>query len=841
MPKGLPGEEAARRLARQGPNELPAARQRTLWRILLEVVREPMFLLLLAAGALYLFLGERSDALMLLGFVVITMSITIFQERKTERVLESLRDLSSPRALVIRDGEPIRIPGREVVRGDLLVLEEGDRVAADGILAEAHDLLVDESLLTGESAAISKTRTGPEGERVFSGTMVVRGGGLAEVTATGGETEIGKIGRRLQELEPQRSALQQEIRMLVKRFSIAGVAISLLVFVLYGLMRGNWINGLLAGITLAMSVLPEEFMVVLTVFMALGAWRIARHQVLTRHTPVIEALGSATVLCVDKTGTLTQNRMSVKAVATDHPPQAVKVGAGPLPPSVHRVLCCASLASEIMPFDPMERAFHRALDEALPGQRGIHAGWTLVHDYPLTREIMAMTHAWGRPGDPECIVAAKGAPEAVAKLCRLDARRTAQVLEQARRIAGQGMRVLATARARYPLPQSEGGWPESPAVFDFEWLGLAGLADPLRPAVPAAIAECREAGIRVVMITGDYPDTARAIAGEAGLRNDRIVTGTQLDAMNDAQLAQAVRDTHVFARIQPEQKLRLVNAFKAGGEIVAMTGDGVNDAPALKAAHIGIGMGERGTDVAREASSLVLLKDDFNAIVQAVKLGRRIYDNLRKALTYVIAAHLPIAGMALLPLLLGTPLAFAPVHIVFLEMIMNPACAIAFESEEAEADAMRRPPRGIGERLLGRRSLGLALLQGAGLLAAVAAVFFIALDKGMGDSEARAMAFASLVAGNLALITVGRSSQFRPWRLLRTMNAAQRRLVAGSIAALLLVLGVPALQRAFHFGRLHVHDLAVPLLVWLLSVAWFEAMKAVFARRAARPGLRRIG
>jgi Ca2+-transporting ATPase len=836
--RGLSSRQAAAQLLEDGYNELAAQKQRTAGHIVLEVMQEPMFLLLLAAGTIYLFLGDAGDALMLLGFVFITMGITIVQERRTERVLETLRDLSSPRALVIRNGEQVRIPGREVVKGDLLVLEEGDRIAADGVLLESHDLLVDESLLTGESVAVPKQSAhGAEArqgagddvnERVYSGSMIVQGGGLARVTATGGTTEIGKIGRSLQEIAVDKSPLQREIGWLVERFAFFGIVISLLVLVLYGWSRHDWLNGLLAGITLAMSILPEEFTVILTVFMALGAWRISRHHVLTRHTPVIEALGSATVLCVDKTGTLTQNRMSVKAVVIDHQRYALDgAPGGPLSEPVQRVINTAVLASEVAPFDPMDKAFHRCQAEWMPDRHHVRDSNAFVHEYPLTAEVMAMTHVWQGDQAGRYLVATKGAPESVARLCKLDARQTAEMQQQVEQLAAEGMRVLAVAQASY----AGNDWPANPMAFDFVWLGLAGLADPLRRAVPAAVNECHQAGIRVVMITGDHPVTAQAIAREAGLPHDAVITGAQLAAIKPQALQELVRTTHLFARILPDQKLQLVQAFKANGDIVAMTGDGVNDAPALKAAHIGISMGERGTDVAREASSLVLLNDDFTSIVHAIHLGRRIYDNLRKALTYVVAVHLPIAGMTLLPLLFGTPLVFAPVHIVFLEMIINPACAIVFETEHAEKNIMRRPPRKVDERLFGMRNVSLAVLQGLGLMAAVAAVFFIGLHEGLSDTEARALAFACVVIGNLALIVSNRSTEHSIVSLLRIPNRAQWWILGGTSLALTAALTVPQLRRIFHFYAVHLKDSLALAFAVLAAIAWYELTKWAFRRQ----------
>ncbi|HVK94077.1 MAG TPA: cation-translocating P-type ATPase [Noviherbaspirillum sp.] len=834
--QGLTDEEAGRRLQQYGYNELPSKQRRTVIRIIGEVLREPMFLLLLAAGAIYLVLGDPGDALMLLGFVFVAMAITIFQARKTERVLESLRELSSPRALVIRSGEQKRVPGRDVVRGDLLVLEEGDRVPADGTLVECHDLLIDESLLTGESIAVSKASgTDASAEaiaRIYSGSMIVQGGGLALVTATGADTELGKIGKTLRTLVQEQSPLQQEIRRLVERFAFFGAALSLLVLLLYGWSRGDWLNGLLAGITLAMSILPEEFTVILTVFMALGAWRIAKHHVLTRHTPVIEALGSATVLCVDKTGTLTQNRMAVKAVVIGRQTVATDTAQpNALSPEVRRVLESAVLASEIMPFDPMEKAFHRCLAEVCPGTSAQHHNWLLVHDYPLTKETLAMTHAWRIPGESTYTVATKGAPEAVISLCRLDQQQAADILREVQQLAAQGMRVLAVATAVH----NEDLWPERPDAFRFAWLGLIGLADPLRSEVPAAVKECHQAGIRVIMITGDYPVTAQSIAKAAGLPNEKVTTGAQLQAVDDDTLQVIVRECHVFARILPEQKLRLVNALKANGDVVAMTGDGVNDAPALKAAHIGISMGERGTDVAREASSLVLLNDDFTSIVRTVRLGRRIYDNLRKALGYVVAVHVPIAGMVMFPLLFGTQMVFAPVHIVFLEMIINPACAIVFETEAAEQDIMQRPPRQIGERLFGARSIMLSLLQGLGLFIVVAAAFLFGLHAGLTTEQARAAAFTCVVLGNLALIVSNRSFVSSIFMLVRIPNPVQWWMLIGTCIALTAVLYTPGLQQMFHFSDVQTKDLLFPLFAAMVATIWFECMKLAFRRWGGKP------
>ncbi|HYM02658.1 MAG TPA: cation-translocating P-type ATPase, partial [Stellaceae bacterium] len=762
LPAGLSEEEAAMRLRREGPNELPQAARRDLLRIALEVGREPMFQLLIAAGLIYLFLGDLGEAAMLLAFVVITISISIVQERRTEKVLEALRDLTSPRALVIRGGERKRIAGREVVRGDVVILAEGDRVPADASLLEANELQTDESLLTGESVPVRKiARSGapalarPGGDDlpvVFSGTMVVRGQGVAEVTATGASSEIGKIGKALSGIEHAPTPLHAETRRLVRLFAAIGMALSVVVVLLYGVTRGDWLAGVLAGITLAMSMLPEEFPLVLTVFMVMGAWRISQQRVLTRRSAAIETLGAATVLCTDKTGTLTLNRMTIAELEAGA--ERWQPDAGALPERFHRLLEYGILASERDPFDPMEKAFQELGRKHLTDTEHLHRKWLLAHDYGLSPDMLAMSHVWKALDHEQYFVAMKGAPEAVADLCHLDPDRVAELRRSVDQMASRGMRVLGVAAASY-----EGAvWPGTQHDFDFVFLGLVGLADPLRPGVREAVADCRGAGIKVAMITGDYPATARAIAEQAGIdASGGVLSGEEMQRLDDDALRARIGGVAVFARVLPEQKLRLVTAFEANGEVVAMTGDGVNDAPSLKAAHIGIAMGGRGTDVAREASALVLLDDDFGSIVTAVRLGRRIFDNLQKAMGFILAVHVPIAGLSLLPLLLGYPLLFTPVHIVFLELVIDPVCSIVFEAEPEEGDVMRRRPRARNAPLFSGKLMVWSVFQGLVVLLAVGVFFLGLLHRGELEGEARAAAFLALVTANFGLVVVNRS------------------------------------------------------------------------------------
>jgi P-type Ca2+ transporter type 2C len=830
---GLSESDAATRLKSEGANELPRAGRRTLLRIAGEVIREPMFTLLLGAGAVYLLLGDLSEAVMLLAFATLSVAITVVQEIRSERVLEALRDLTSPRALVIRQGVRRRIPGREVVRGDIIVIAEGDRVPADAVLLSGQDVQIDESLLTGESVPVRKAPAvapahggrpgGDDLPFIFSGTMVVRGRGLAEVQATGARSEIGKIGQALTVIETEPPLLRRQTQRLVQILAAAGLSLSAVAVVLYGLLRGSWLDGLLGGVALSMSMLPEEFPLVLTVFMVMGAWRISQARVLTRRAAAIETLGAATVLCTDKTGTLTRNLMAVAELWVEGQVLPVSgTGDSKLPERFRALAEYGILASAPEPFDPMEKAIH-AIGVRLPeSAAGRHSGWRLAHGYGLRPELLAVVQLWQAPvhaGD--YVVAAKGAPEAVAALCHLESIILSDLRRAADDMAARGMRILGVARASF----SGSEWPTTPHGFDFEFLGLIGLADPLRPTVPAAVQECRFAGIRVVMVTGDYPTTARAIAGQAGIEIAEVATGTEIEAIGDADLATRVRNVTVFARIMPEQKLRIVNAFKANGDIVAMTGDGVNDAPSLKAAHIGIAMGGRGTDVAREAAAIVLLDDDFGSVVRTIRLGRRIYDNLRKAMGYILAIHVPIAGLSLLPLLFGWPLIFTPVHIAFLEMVIDPVCSIVFEAETEEADVMARKPRDPRSPLFSGPLAGWSLFQGTLAFFLLAAIYIVALRNGLPEDEVRALTFVSLVFTNLGLIFANRSFSASLLTALRRPNVALWWAIGAMAALTAIVLVWPPAEKLFRFGPLHVDDLAIcggAGLVTLLALDLFK-------------------
>lgn len=794
MIKGLSKTEASAKLKTIGYNELPSSKPKNILRIAWDIMREPMFLLLISCGVLYMLLGDYTEGSILLSTNIIIIFITFYQYQKTEKALDALRLLSSPRALVIRDGEEIRIPGREVVPGDIILLHEGDRIPADSQIIEALNLIVDESLLTGESVPVHKMIKEDVTDSlglVFSGTLVVQGKGKALVTATGIGTHFGKIGTSLQSIEPEETRLQQEMKVLIKNLFIIGAFISLGVMIAYYFTRGTIIQSILNGLAAAMAILPEEFPVVLTVFMALGAWRLSKNNVLTRKPSAIETLGSATVLCTDKTGTITQNKMDIAAVFTqgkwidkmDFIVQKDKVSS---------LISTALFASQRDSIDPMEKAISHT--NTLLSATPIH--YSLIKEYPLSKALFAMTRVVEVHNTKELLISCKGAPETIIDLCKLNTDLKAEVLDTVGKMAAIGYRVIAVAKVALP----SGKLPETQQEFTFEYLGLLGFEDPIRPEVPQAIQECHDAGIQVIMITGDYPATALSIANQIGMEQKEILTGDVLEKLSNAELQEKIKNVSIFARVVPDQKLRIVQALKANKEIVAMTGDGVNDAPALKAAHIGIAMGNKGTDVAREASSLVLLDDNFASIVAAIRLGRKIFDNLQKAMSYIIAIHIPIIGLTLLPSFFATlPLLLMPVHIVFMELIIDPVCSVAFESEQEEKNIMNRPPRNPKENFFGGKHILHSVVQGVLLLLMVLGIYFLSLEEGHTTGEVRAITFSSLIVGNVFLILTNLSKTRSAFAALTEKNKALWLILGLATSLLFCIISIHALQRIFSF------------------------------------------
>jgi len=801
---GLSDDEARERLRRDGPNRLPPPRRTTLGAALMSVALQPMVLLLLACASLYAALGSGADAVVLGLSIVAVAAISTYQELRTQHVLEALRELASPRSSVVRGGVLRRIPSQELVVGDRLVVQEGDRMACDAEVVEAHGLRVDESMLTGESVPVDKGPglADPGSSVLQGGTLVVQGDGVANVVATGARSALGRIGGEIASIKTRPSRLHDELTRIVRVVALAAMLTCLFAATVFAWREGSWTAGLLVGLTLAMSIVPEEFAVVWTVMLALGAWRLASRQVLTRQPQAIEALGSTTVLCVDKTGTLTCNQMAIAALhdgGRTHECGDEAVVRESLSP----LLRIAALASVREGLEPMDAAILRLAGQvAPPGElrwrEGVSPG----------RPFVSNDWAAGTGG----LLAIKGAPEVVLSRCVDPPERLRALGAQADAWAAAGRRVLAVAAAEHggePAPR-DGGW---------RALGLIAFHDPLRDDVYASIDECRRAGVRVIMMTGDAPATALAIARQAGLLRDNDATvlgGAELEGMSEARLELAIASVVVFARVTPAQKLRIVQALQRRGEVVAMTGDGVNDGPALRAADVGVAMGRRGTDVAREAAALVLLDDRFASLVDAVRAGRRVFVNLRKAMSYLFAVHVPIVGLSLLPLL-GGPILLLPIHVVLLELIIDPACSLVFEAEPAPDDVMRVPPRRADAALFDGAAIMRALGVGATALAAVVVVQFVCRAASVSQEALRLAGLATVVVANLAMLRwyLGRRGKGH------ATNHAFDGLLVGTAALGGFVLLLAPARRAFGFPvQLGGAEMAAWLAFLVIPAMW---------------------
>ena len=816
---GLTSDQAAKRLAEFGPNAIARQERRSLARIARETLREPMFLLLLGAAGLYLVFGDIAEGLFVSAGALLSFSLVVVQEARSERALVALNALAEPKARVMRDGELVTIAAKEIVRGDIILIAEGTRIPADATLIDGSALEVDESTLTGEAAACTKVAAGGPGRSktegadrsaVFASTLVLRGQALAKVSRTGPATRIGQIGVALHGIEEQPTLVQRDIRRLISRMGILALLFSIAVAIAYGFVRHDWFQGALSGLTLAISLIPEEFPMVLVIFMALGSWRMAKHNVLVRRSAVIETLGATTLLCVDKTGTITRNEMALRRIWRAGRSHEVS---GDLLEEPRTVVEAAQLASAVQPHDPMDVAVHAAA--------GPRSGIDLVRSYPLSPEFLAVVQVWKSPEHDRLVYAAKGAPETILDLCRSDKGMRAEAEKSIREMAAGGMRVLGVATA-----EGEANAEIKPRQLDYEFEGLLGFEDPVRPDVPPALHLARRAGVTVAMITGDYPATALATAREAGIDTSAgVLTGTEAEQTPD------ISRVRVFARVMPEQKLILVRRFKEAGHVVAMTGDGVNDAPALAAADVGIAMGQRGTDVAREASDLILLDDRFASVVTGIGLGRRIFTNLRRAMTYITAIHIPVAGLALLPLLLGFPPMLYPMHLVLLELIIDPLSSIVFEAEPSEADAMQRPPRSARKPLFGPIQIVMAAVQGLVLLTVVLAFYLWMNQSGAEEGQARAASFVALVTGNLMLapaVLAGRS---------RSIPGHHRWIfwLVAAVASLLLILmlAIPELREIMRFSVPKAQEFIAALTIGTIGGAWSTLRLLFEPRRTA--------
>ncbi len=817
--EGLSEREAALLLSKFGLNELPAEKKGSLFDSAVKVVREPMILLLILAGVISFVLAERVDGMLLISTVFIIIGISLFQERRTETALSALRSLSAPQALVIRSGKRIRIPTKEVVPGDLIQLLEGDRVPADAEIIDLKYLVLDESLLTGESVPVTKNL----GDQVFTGTLVVRGHGIAIVRTTGKSTELGRIGSSLSGMKEQLTRLQLSISRIVKGIGIGALLTVTFVIAVYGVTRGNWLEGALAGIAVAMALIPEELPVILTIFMTLGAWRMTKVGVIVRRTATIEALGSVTVLCVDKTGTLTKNEMKIEELKllngdTWNASSAIN-------PEFEELISIGSLATPTVAFDPMDLAF-----KTLETSNRL-ASYKSLSEIPLSKERLIYTHVWQK--ENRVIVAAKGAPEHIARICGLNETQLNSFHDLVATSASHGFRVIAVAKME--LSESEFRTKKIDEI-GLQFLGFSLLRDPIRDGVPDAINLCRAAGIRTIMITGDHPATAIAVANEIGIPSSSFMTGEILSQASDSDLREKVKSVSIFARVTHDHKLRLINALKTNGEIVGMTGDGINDAPALRAADIGIAMGGRGTDVAREASDMIITDDNFVSIVSGIKRGRTIFSNIKKAIIYVIAIHVPIFGMAIIPILNPLwPLVFLPALIAFHEIVIDPAASIVYEVEQSDPEIMNQKPRAATASLISRLDFLYSVLQGLSVFALVAIIYFVSLGNGSSDNRVRSLTFGTLLISNVILIMINRSRDLTIYRtVFKIKNVAAPWIALLAISILLILINVRVFREAFDLELLAIRDYLILAGLSYLSLCWTDLRKLLISAKAKK-------
>lgn len=816
---GLLSEEVLKYREQYGKNSLYSKRKHP-FRFFYDVAKEPMMILLILACFIYFFTGEHEEGFLMLVSIGIVSGISIYQEIRSGNAIDALKQMTQPLIMVIRNGEKLSIPSEDLVVNDLIIVAEGEHIPADATILDSNDCSVNEAILTGESFPVEKNEKEP---LIYAGTVMVSGLAHARVTAVGQSTRLGKLGESMEEIEKEKTPLQLQINLFVRRMAMFGGIAFLFVWAYNYIDSRDVVHGLLHGLTLAMAVLPEEIPVALSTFMALGAYRMIRHHVLTKHPQTVESLGSATVICVDKTGTLTENKMVLVEVYDQKKDIIVSLDNSQPDEEVKTILEYAILASEPVPFDPMEKAIREAFLAHNPAVQPTE--FRMVHEYPLSGSLPMMTHIYDHPSGRK-VIACKGAPEGLLNHSTLSAAERTNVLSKVELLASKGYRILGVARAT----DESRSWPGSQDDFVWQFLGLVVFSDPPRKNSAHVIESFYNAGIKVKIITGDFPATATSISAKVGIRNpERILTGHEIMAMKDEELPEAVEKVNVYARMLPEAKLRVIQALKKNGEVVAMTGDGVNDGPALKAAHIGVAMGKRGSEIARQAASLVLIDDNLSNMVTAIALGRKIYTNLKKAIQYIISIHIPLISIVTLPLILGWkfPNIFSPIHVIFLELIMGPTCSIAFENEPMEKDAMSLKPRKMSNTFFHWKELSLSIVQGLAITAGLMIVMYGSIHENQTEAVTRTLIFSTLVFANILLTLTGRSRTETLYAGLRTRNNLIPLMILITLAIYVLSLNYQPLMNIFEFVPVEWNALATCALIAFLSVIWIEVFKVI--------------
>lgn len=818
--KGLSDAEVAVSRQKNGSNAPQKSSSNAWWEALKDTVTEPMFLLLVACAVIYFSLNELSEGFFMLGAILLVSAISFYQDSRSKKALEALKAYTQASTTLIRNNEIVELLSEEIVVGDVAVISEGELIPADGKVLQIHDFSVNESILTGEAFSVYKEINSPENSQVFQGSLVQSGQCVFEITAVGAQTRLGQIGHSMSQIIPEKTPLQNQIDNFVKKMAAVGAVIFFIIWGFNYFQSRDVLGSLLKGLTIAMSVLPEEIPVAFATFMALGAWRLMQQGIIVKQTQTVEALGSATVICTDKTGTITENKMELHQVYVFKDNQVLTEDQWQQPPAV-ALISAAMWSSEPVPFDPMEKALHGVYEKMVtPDER---PDFKLIHEYPLAGKPPMMTHIFENQSGKR-IIACKGAPEALIRHSHLNEKEKAIIHQQISDFAAEGLRVLGVGTTDF----SGTHFPEKQEDFKFDFLGLVGFYDPPKHNIEKVFKKFYDAGIQVKIITGDNSLTTLAIAKQAHFNNTAPpITGDELLKLNEDELTAKIMETSLFTRMFPEAKLKIINTLKANNQIVGMTGDGVNDGPALKAAHIGIAMGKRGSEIAKQASSLILVNDDFGKMVNAVAMGRKIYNNLKKAIQYIISIHIPIILTVALPLILGWvyPAIFTPVHVIFLELIMGPTCSIVYENEPLEKNAMHQPPRMLSDTFLNLKELSISLVQGLVITLGTLFCYQYAVRKGYNEDLTRTMVFTTLVVANIFLTLVNRSFYYSIFTSFKYKN----NLLLGIILVTILILGllvyVPLFASFFKLSPLSLIQLGIASLTGFVVVIWFEGYK----------------
>jgi Ca2+-transporting ATPase len=826
--KGLTDAELERSRSAYGYNRAAGMKKSAWYTMVLDILKEPMLLLLMAVTVIYLMVGNYAEALFMLGAIVAVSGISFYQDNRSKKALEALEKLNEPLSTVIRNGKVIQIPTHEMAVGDLCIIEEGKMINADGEIVHSNDFSVNEASLTGESFSVFKSAD-TEDRKVYSGTLVVSGLAVFKVAQIGSETKLGKIGQSIHEIKEESSPLHTQITRFVKWMAVVGITVFLVVWGVSYMQTGLLVDSLLTGLTLAMSILPEEIPVAFTTFMALGAWKLMQQGIIIKRSSVVETLGSTTVICTDKTGTITENSMRLHALynyKNDRVFKSTEFNSAELA----ELIAYAMWSSEPVPFDPMEKTIHQVYEQTQTNDQ--RKAFRMIHEYPLEGKPPMMTHLFEDTSGNR-IIAAKGAPEALLEVSHLSDSEKEKLRKYIQDFGKDGYRVLGVGKCVF-----EGNdFPQKQQDFCFELLGFTVFYDPPKQGIQQVFKQIDDAGIKVKVITGDNADTTNAIAQQAGIINDYpAVNGANIVRLSQEELIKLTRKTTLFTRMFPEAKLATVNALKQSGEVVAMLGDGVNDAPALKAAHIGVAMGNKGTEIAKAAALMVITNDDLGKLITAIAAGRRIYANIKKAIQYIISIHIPIILTVSLPVILGWiyPNIFTPVHVIFLELIMGPTCSIVYENEPMEKNTMLQPPRKMTDTFLNFRELGISIIQGLVITAGVLFVYQYAVHQGQDEPTTRAMVFTTLIFANVLLSLVNRSFVYSVLESMKNKNKLFPLVIGATLALLFAILYVPQVAAFFKLKSLSIAQLGFVLLIAAISVLWFEVYKAIKYKETRR-------